>query len=157
VANIKQALPEIKAYVVGPTEEYPDYYQECLALRNLLGLDDTIIFTGPANVVEYYRQFDVLLLTSVKEAMPLVVMEAMASGLPVVAIKASGIEDMVDNGKDGILTNNSVKEFSESVLKLVSDKALREKMAGQAEINSDKFSIGLWIVRMVKLYQSLIC
>jgi len=86
VAHIKQVIPEIKAYVVGPIEEYPDYYHECLALRSLLGLDDTIIFTGPANVVEYYHKFDVFLLTSVKEAMPLAIMEAMANQMAEVGI-----------------------------------------------------------------------
>ncbi len=135
VANIKQVIPEIKAYVVGPTEEYPDYYQECLALRNLLGLDDTIIFTGPANVVEYYRQFDVLLLTSVKEAMPLVVMEAMASGLPVVTTRVGACEELVYGLNDGlgkaglVATVMDAQDLALKTLRILKNKDLANKMA----------------------------
>ena len=80
----------------------------------------------------------------------------MAAGNPVVAIKASGIEDMVKNGEDGFLTFESEEEFSESVLKIVNDKNLREKMSTQAKINSERFSIEPWVKKVVKLYQELI-
>ena len=135
VANIKQVIPEIKAYVVGPTEEYPDYYQECLELRNLLELDDTIIFTGAANVVEYYHKFDLLLLTSVKEAMPLVVMEAMASGLPVVTTRVGACEELIYGLKDGlgnagfVATVMDAQDLSLKTLRILKNKELANKMA----------------------------
>ncbi len=97
IAIIKTLIPEIKAWICGPIEEDQRvYYNECLSMVEMLELEDIITFTGPVNVIDYYRKFDVLLLTSVKEAMPLVVMEAMASGLPVVATNVGACSELLN-------------------------------------------------------------
>ncbi len=94
ISILRQVYPDVKAYVVGPTDD-EDYYKECLELRDSLVLQRNVIFTGLAKVVEYYEKFDVMLLTSIKEAMPLVVMEGMASGLPIVTTKVGACEELL--------------------------------------------------------------
>jgi len=67
-----------------------------------------LTFTGRADVLDYYRNMDLLLLTSIKEAMPLVVMEAMACGIPVVATSVGSCRELLyglddDIGQAGIV------------------------------------------------------
>lgn len=96
VAVVKSIVPEIRAYVIGPIEpEFRIYYEECRDLVRMLGIEAEVTFTGRADVTEYYRMLDVLLLTSVKEAMPLAVMEAMACGLPVVATNVGSCQELL--------------------------------------------------------------
>jgi glycosyltransferase involved in cell wall biosynthesis len=124
-----------------------------------LNLEKEIFFTGLVSrdeIVNLYQASDVFVFASLTETQGLVAVEAMASGLPVIAIKASGIEDIVKSGEDGILTGNSIGEFSESVLKIARDENLRKELSVKAKINSGEFSIELWIEKMVKLYRSLV-
>jgi glycosyltransferase involved in cell wall biosynthesis len=68
----------------------------------MLDLNPVITFTGRANVLDYYSEMDLLLLTSIKEGMPLVVMEAMASGIPVVATAVGACTNLLYGTDDGI-------------------------------------------------------
>ncbi len=68
----------------------------------MLGLNETITFTGRADVLDYYKKMDLLVLTSIKEAMPLVVMEAMACGIPVVTTDVGACSELLYGVDDGI-------------------------------------------------------
>ena len=153
--EIKKSLAGIKFFIIG----------DGAAKKNLekitknLNLERDIIFTGFVHkdrMPDFYQASDIFLFSSLTETQGLVIAEAMASGLLTVAIRSSGVEDMINNGKDGFLTSNSVKEFSETILKIVKDKELIRKISNRARISSKKFSITLWTDKMIKLYQSLI-
>ena len=102
ISIIKKGYSEIRSLVIGPFDDQPEYYKECCQLIEMLDLKDTITFTGRANVLDYYKEIDLLLLTSIKEAMPLVVMEAMASGIPVVATSVGACKELLLGNDDGI-------------------------------------------------------
>lgn len=124
-----------------------------------LGLGDKVIFTGMLNkndMMSYYEAGDIFVFASVTETQGLVAVEAMASGLPIVAIKASGIEDMVKDQQDGFLTANNQQDFADKVLRLINDDRLRKQMSQQAKENAYSFSIKPWIARVTGLYQKLI-
>src|SRR5207248_2376717 len=89
------AVPNLKAYVIGPTDEDAEYFAECQRLTRLLDLEDHLTFTGRANVVDYYRQMHVLVLTSISEAQPLVILEGHAAGVPVVATNVGACEELL--------------------------------------------------------------
>ena len=135
VALIRQALPDVRALAVGPTDDQPAYYQECRDLVKMLGLGETLTFTGPADVIPYYREMDVLLLTSIKEAMPLAVMEAMASGLPVVATDVGACRELLLGEGDGIGEAGAVRRvmdaegIAEAALAVLRDPAAADRMA----------------------------
>ncbi|MFQ5646032.1 MAG: GT4 family glycosyltransferase PelF [bacterium] len=95
VKILSNHIPELKAFIIGPTEEEPKYYQECLQLVNLFGIKDIIEFTGKVDVVEYYHRMDVLLLTSISEAQPLVILEANAAGIPVVCSNVGDCRELL--------------------------------------------------------------
>ena len=154
-SEIKKKADNVKFLVVGDGA----IKKELEEMAKNINLEKDIIFTGLVSrdeIVGLYQASDLFVFASLTETQGLVAVEAMAAGSPVVAIKASGIEDMVDNGKDGILTGNSIDEFSNSVLEVVNNGDLRKRLSAQAKINSEKFSVELWIKKMVELYKGLV-
>lgn len=150
----KKSCPNVKFIIVGDGAVKKDLEK----MVKGFGIESNVIFTGLVNkeeIVSLYQASDVFVFASLTETQGLVAVEAMASGLPVIAIKASGIEDMVQSGEDGILTGNSIDEFTGAVIKVINDKSLREELSKRAKINSKKFTIEIWTEKMVKLYQSL--
>lgn len=131
------AIPHLRAYVIGPTDEDPDYFAECQRLTTLLGLENHVIFTGRANVVDYYRQMHVLVLTSISEAQPLVILEGQAAGVPVVATNVGACEELLYGrtpedralGRSGIMTAvASPKETADALAELAQDPELHASM-----------------------------
>jgi glycosyltransferase involved in cell wall biosynthesis len=151
---IKKSGKNIKFLIVGDGAEKEELERKVKDLN----LENEIFFTGLVSrdeIVGLYQASDIFVFASLTETQGLVAVEAMASGLPVVAIKASGIEDIVKDKEDGILTGNSVDEFSASVLQVAEDENLRKEFSARAKTNSKEFSIELWIEKMVKLYENL--
>ena len=136
VALVKEAYANVRALAVGPYEDQAVYFQECLDLARMLGVSETITFTGPADVIPYYREMDVLLLTSIKEAMPLAVMEAMASGVPVVATDVGACRELLLGEGDGLGEAGAVRRvmdaegIAEATLAILQDEATADRMAG---------------------------
>jgi len=107
-----------------------EYYRECLALKKELGVDVTM--GAPArDVVEAYRSADVVLLTSISEAFPFSVIEAMSCGRAVVASDVGGVREALD-GCGVVVRPRDVGTFAREVQRLLDDPALREKLAARA-------------------------
>lgn len=107
-------------------------------LQNLVqknSLKKQIIFTGVLEqdeVKNYYAAADIFVYGSKSETQGMILTEAMYMGLPIVAVKAPGAQDMVGNFVTGILTKESKEEFSQAVLKLFNDSELRKQYAQNA-------------------------
>jgi len=132
---LRQTAPEMKAYIIGPTDEDKEYYSECLNLVQLLGLEHTVTFTGLARVDEYLPLLDVLVLTSISEAQPLVMLEAGAAGIPIVATDVGSCRELIEGsasetphlGAGGIITPlASPASTADAIFTLLSDNALYE-------------------------------
>ncbi|MFP4365160.1 MAG: GT4 family glycosyltransferase PelF, partial [Spirochaetia bacterium] len=93
---VLEQVPEARFYCIGPTDEDPGYYEDCKLLVESLRISDSFIFTGRANVLEYYNFLDVLMLTSVREAQPLVILEAYTAGVPVVSTRVGNVAEMLN-------------------------------------------------------------
>jgi glycosyltransferase involved in cell wall biosynthesis len=100
VAQLKRRLPELRAYVAGPTDEDEAYAEECMALAKQLGLEGTLTFTGRVNVTELLRRVHVMALTSLSEAQPLTVLEAGAAGRPCVTTNVGACREMLEGSSD---------------------------------------------------------
>lgn len=98
-------------------------------------LGDSVVFTGPLTgeaLAQMYATADVFVFPSQTETFGQVIQEAMASGLPVVAVRAGGPADLVQSEMTGYLAEpNDVKTFAEAALNLVQDELTRRRM-GQA-------------------------
>ena len=123
------------------------------------GLEDAVILTGmikPGEVCKYYMASDVFVFSSQSETQGMVVLEAMAGGCPVVAIRSSGIDDVVKDGFNGYKTSADVKEWGDRLIELVENVELRSKMGGNAREFAGEFSLDAMAQRAVKVYMRAI-
>lgn len=154
-AAIRKARKDAKLMIVGEGS----FRDELDALVKELKLEDCVIFTGlldKEGMIAHYQASDIFVFASLTETQGLVAVEAMAAGLPVVAVKASGIEDMIKSGQDGILTDNTEENFAANAIKLIEDGELRRRMSASARLNADEFSIAPWVNKAVSLYKDLV-
>ena len=78
---------------------------------------------------DVYNCADVFALPSIQEGQGIVLLEAQASAMPVVAFNIGGVNEAVRNGETGLLVKlGNTDEFADALLKLLSDKSLHEKM-----------------------------
>jgi polysaccharide biosynthesis protein PelF len=94
-ARLRDLIPEVRALVLGPLEEDPGYVDRCRTLVEHLGLSETVTFTGRVSLNDYLPQIDVVALTSLSEAQPLVILEAGAAGIPCVATDVGACREMI--------------------------------------------------------------
>nr|WP_295890374.1 GT4 family glycosyltransferase PelF [uncultured Devosia sp.] len=94
--RLRQRFPDLHALVIGPMDEDPEYALNCVDEVNRRHLADTITFTGPVNVADYLGRIDVLVLTSISEALPLVILEAGAAGIPCVATDVGACAEILE-------------------------------------------------------------
>jgi glycosyltransferase involved in cell wall biosynthesis len=97
------------------------------------GLDDRVEFTGALNqqqVLDWYARADAFVLPSFAEGIPVVLMEAMACGIPCVTTRITGIPELIRDGLDGLLvTPSDTNELTTAVGRLMGDEELRERLA----------------------------
>jgi glycosyltransferase involved in cell wall biosynthesis len=124
-----------------------------------LGLDDRVVFTGPRqDVAQVLSSFDIFVLTSHTEGLPNAVMEAMAAGLPVVATRAGGTEELVEDAVTGHLVElGDGSALSGKVESLLADPEARLRM-GQAGLRrvEREFSIERMVEQTVALYDEVL-
>lgn len=107
------SAPASKLHLIGPLDEEPEYTEAMKRTAHDLGITDQIIFYGSRNVTDFYPELDVCVLTSISEGQPLIMLEAMACGIPVVATSVGGCAELINGrtsddrkiGPCGILTN----------------------------------------------------
>lgn len=132
-----QTIPNLQAYLVGPTEEDATYFQECQRLVEMLDLASVLHFTGSADVKEYYSRLDVLVLTSLSEGQPLVILEGNCAGVPVVATDVGACRELLTGispedqalGASGLITHvASPQETAEAIVQLWRNSDMRASM-----------------------------
>lgn len=124
-----------------------------------LGIADKVIFTGflePEMVSAAYRSADIFVFPSVTETQGLVLAEAMAAGLPVVAQAAFGSLAMVKDRVTGYLCREGKEKFAELILSLVEDADLRQRMGAAARSRAKRLSADKMALRLEMAYSALI-
>ncbi len=155
VREIMLRQPDLYLLLVGggPDEE------EFRRLVDEWDLEHRIIFTGlvnPRKVIDYYLGADIFVFPSVIETQGLVILEAMAAGLPVVAMNREGPSSVVNSGEDGILVQPNKDSFKQGLQDLLQDPGRREEMAVQARKKAAALSSVEMAARLETLYQELL-
>ena len=123
------------------------------------GIDANVVFAGfREDMPRIYRSMDVFVLPSYREGAPRSVMEAMASGRPVVATDIAGCRDQVVNGETGILVPpGDVDSLEAALLRLIDDVVLRRQLgnAGRAHAR-EHFDEQAVCDRLVRCYRRLV-
>ena len=136
---------ELDVRIIGPMDEDPSYTRRCKRLVAKLGLERAIRFEGAMPIERIYAEIDILVLTSFSEGQPLVILEASAAGIPVVASDVGGCRELLEGrsdvdrrlGPSGIVTRLAAPaETAAAIARLARDPELRRLMgaAGQRRV-----------------------
>ena len=132
------------------------YYTQGLRTRSVLPSGPGLKSIGPVPFKEMpkrYREMDILLMPTVREGFSLSVLEAMASGLPVVTSNCSSLPEQIDDGKGGFLCPiGDVEAFADKINLLSDSPELRREMG---EYNRSKVEELFTVERMVNEYRQL--
>ncbi len=154
-ARINTALPDSHLLLVGDGP----LKGKLKELAGNLGVGKRVHFTGflkwPDEITLAYKSSDAFMIASHTETFGLVTLEAMASGLPVVAFKDDSIANMVLDGENGFMCP-SKEELSTAAIELLTDRELMERMSKRSVEISKDFSAEANVERTLNLYQRVI-
>lgn len=124
------------------------------------GISDKVVFTGRVigkDLPQLYRTGDVFAITSKTETQSIVLLEAMATGLPAVAVKAGAIPELVHNGENGYLCEaDDVDSVAKSLICILQDKNLRETMSEKSLELIKKHDISYTLTRIEEIYHRVL-
>jgi glycosyltransferase involved in cell wall biosynthesis len=130
--------------------------ESLIQLAGALGLGDRALFPGKipyGDVPRYYAAGALFVMTSVSEVLPLALLEALASGLPVVSLDAPGFSDTVTPGATGLLTAHAPEAFSAAVRTLLADEPRRQAMGHRARVAAQRYTVAAAAQRLVEVYE----
>ena len=134
---LRETHPECRLRLVGDGDLRAD--MEALAKEK--GVSDAVEFCGmQSNVYPYLHNADIFTLPSIYEGNPMTIIEAMGTGLPIVASRVGGIPDMIHDGESGILVGPEPQSICAGFTRLVEDGALRQRLGETALRESQTFS-----------------
>lgn len=163
--KVCDALPDARFLIAGPAEEEPEYVEECLELSGQLNLRHCVEFIGPVKREHFLPQLDLMILTSVSEGLPFVVIESLASGVPVVSTDVGACAEILDGRPDdsppigpcGLVAEVGAPDaLAAACVRLLTDPALLQSMSenGRALANRhyhERIALGAYR----RLYDSL--
>lgn len=115
--------------------------QEYKSLTHKLELDDIVTFHGlQANVHPFLHKADCFLLPSTYEGMPVTLIEAMGTGLPVIAAQVGGIPDMIEHEISGLLIDPELDELIAAMECMIGDMERRSRLGQAAKQGAEAFS-----------------
>ncbi len=120
------------------------------------GLDDCLTVLPDESGEEFMPAFDVYTLTSRYEAMPYVLLEALAAGRPIVATDVGGSRTVIDHGKNGFVVpqQDDVSEMAEKVLLLLRDPQLRKSMSEASYRKARDFTLDAMVDATLDVYRA---
>jgi glycosyltransferase involved in cell wall biosynthesis len=124
-----------------------------------LGIAEHITFTGSLafeDVPCHLKAADVFVFASVTETQGLVTIEAMAAGLPIVAVDGSGTRDIVEHGKQGFLVENDADALAKGIEQLLSNSAQLKRFSNNALKKSKMFDIDELGKQLIGVYEQAI-
>jgi 1,2-diacylglycerol 3-alpha-glucosyltransferase len=156
-ARVAQTLDNVYLLMVGGGRK--QYMAEIENDLEDLHLQARVRITGKVSYEDlpsYLAMCDIFVTASVSEVHPLSVIEAMASGLPVLGIQSPGISDTIEDGKTGFLASEGLAAFSAKLTRLCLDHDLRHRMGTAARQASSQYAIERTTHIMLEQYERLV-
>jgi 1,2-diacylglycerol 3-alpha-glucosyltransferase len=141
-AGIAQTIPNVCFLVVGGGQK--EHEDELRSMAGELGIASRTRFTGMVSkdkLPSYLAMCDIFVTTSVTEVHPFSVIEAMATGLPVVGIHSPGVSDSITDGVSGLLSTEDIASYTAKLTYLCLHKDLQMQFGAEALKASEQFSI----------------
>lgn len=149
-AQIEAKVPGTRLALVG-TGPYLDALRELAAE---LGLEGSAFFVGPVaheKTVDYYAAADLFLFSSASETQGVVLIEAMASGTPIVALEAPGSRDVLSEG-GGVLVRGGARDLAETTIALLKQPGRRAELGEQGRESAERFSVSNATDQLLEAY-----
>lgn len=96
--TIVSELPQTEGWIIGPEDEDVEYAAECHSLVSSMGLEKNVRFLGFQKADDIIPNLGVMVLTSISEAQPLVILEAWCAGTPVVSSDVGSCRELIEGG-----------------------------------------------------------
>ena len=161
-ALVEKEISNIELYIMGPVEENPTYYDECIQIVEALGVEH-VIFTGLVNIKDYLGKMDFLLLTSISEGQPLAILEGLACRKPFICTNVGGCKELLMGvehdlfGQAGfIVPGMHYEEIARYIIELCKNHKMREQFGenGYKRVKNN-YTRRAFISSYRELYQSL--
>jgi glycosyltransferase involved in cell wall biosynthesis len=99
--------------------------------------------------VTFFKWADLFVLPTYAEGMPMVVLEAMAAGLPIISTPVGGIPELIENGVEGFLVEpGDVNALADRITRLVEDRTERQQMGARGQAKAREFDLSLVLERL---------
>ena len=129
-----------------------------LSLRDELGLNDYIFFTGfRDDAINLIKFFDIFVMSSRLEGLGTSLIDAMALSKPIIATSTGGVPELIDNGINGILMERKNSQaLADAILHLINNRGLQERISEGACKKAQNFSINDTVSQTIDVYNSFI-
>ena len=154
-AKVHKGHPKSRLVLIGDGTARPGL--EALAAE--LGVADRVTFTGALpfhEIPRYLKAADAFAFASVTETQGLVTIEAMAAGLPVVAVDGPGTRDIVESGKQGFLVENDPDALAKGINKLLGDPQRIKRLSNNALKKAGTFDVNQLSTQLIGVYEQAI-
>ncbi len=153
IAQLRLKLPNLKLHVVGAG------YSSYLPMLNKMGIADCVVFHGMvehSQVCRYFKSADICVIPSRHEGFPITLLEAMSSGIPIIASNIGSLKEIISDGEDGLLfQTENPRSLADSILNLAADSSLRKKISYNALKTARKYGWQNVANSYLELYQSV--
>lgn len=155
-AGVLEKVPEAKLVIVGDGTDR----RHLVDLVQALGVEKSVRFLGrvyPPDIMEIYRAATVFATASETETQGIVLIEAAATGLPLVAVDAGAVRELCQNRKNGILCHpGDTDELAHALVKLLQDEDLCKKYGAHSLEVAKKHDLNRTLRRFVEIYEEAI-
>jgi len=152
IKALPQVKDDVKLLVVG--KDNPEPYKK---LASKLGVSNKIIFAGfVPDISEYYAASDIFVFPTSYEAFSLATLEAVASGLPILATKVNGTEELIMDGYNGFYIKKEPNDIAEKINLFIESDSLRKQMSRNARKTAEKYSWDKIAKRTVKVFEEVV-
>jgi len=156
VASMKASHPQILFLICGEGPAKNDLENQA----RQMGLQDNVMFVGyldrETELLDCYRSADVFIFASRTETQGLVLLEAMALGVPVVSTAVMGTIDILSPNRGALVAEENVGDFSTKIARLLADRELRLSIGDEGRRYADTWSAPATARRVVDIYQGVI-
>ena len=161
MAKVIRSIPHARIWIVGDAPPQKGAYKKDLeVLVRRLGMESHVEFLGSRqDVPAILSRSNILVLSTVtQEAFGRVILEAQASGVPVVATNVGGVIDIIDDGKTGLLVPpKDIDAMAKAVIRLYKDKALVQRIVIEAQKKlKNHFTLEHMASSTVRVYEELL-
>lgn len=149
IEKLKDKYDNIKLLLVGP-DELDGYYQKEVKEK---GLEDKIYFLGyRSDIVQLLKITDIAISTSKREGLPVNVLEAMCTGIPIVVTNSRGNRDLINEGKNGYIASNE-DDFTKKIIEIKENKKIYESMSKENLKYREKYKIETIVEKIKKIVE----